>query len=788
MDKLIAGAPADLSAGISLERSFGTWSSDYPNAMTWLPLGLIVTPVAYAESTGKATDFPAGQDIRFGRHALNASTVQSSLQHAGTSLDWSYSKQELFSVQGQWSTTSFGEWGLRFWVCLALWAEGGQRWHWDTELEAAVVQAGHRYGVLTVNPSPLLTTGHESIVDLTIELEAHGYFFLESRSNEAPLLALRFNLEEAPSAQFGFAIGDDLNETLTRAKLAMSLGSYQSDELPVSTKQQETNLQISSNDATEVHALENQISQTLPSQTIGSAGALDAVNDIVAWNTVFDNVNQRPYTVLSRNWTTQKFGGFGVWLNDVLLSALLCNMVDAQSARDNLLAVMAGATPQGNLPCLLTGNDAWIDRSQPPIAAYVTMMCHLRNPDRPLLQRVVPLLQRAYAWWWQSRDPEHSGLVRYGTSAIGSGLYRGTKLAAKDESGMDNSPIHDEANIDTETGLLDSYDVGLNALLALEGELLSALLKELGRNDEAQALEQQTTVHKKAIRTRLWDESRQVFANRLTNGKFVRSLAPTSFYPMIAGIPTSEQSRLLLDHLKDENGFGGQFRLPSTRRDDPAFADNVYWRGRVWPPMNYFTWAGLRRAGCHSRSVELAAELAAESFALFNMAWKSGRIAAENYSAVDGTIDDQPDTDTFYAWSALMPSMAVAEIIDVTPWEGFTLTNGADVKLGPVVTPNGPCSLEILNANLRLIQDTSALLETNIPGRLRHLSMRTDRLRLQLPDNAIAGQIIIPALSLPVLALQGDQAIDTQLQDGRLVIHTRSVLSDEDRAIDVVLP
>lgn len=786
MDNLVArgpqkpGAPADLSAGISLERGFGTWSSDYPNAMTWLPLGLTVAPVAYAASTGEATDFPAGQGIRYGRHALNASTVQSQLMHAGTNLDWSYCKHELFSVQGRWSATTLGEWGLRFWVCLALWAEGGHLWRWDSTLEAAVVRVGHRYGVLTVNPSPLLITGHESIIDLINELETHGYFFLESRQHEASLLALRFNLEEASSANFGFAIGDDLIETLKRAKLTMGYDPHAPDVPLIQSNKAEAPPAVSLSSEL---SLQNMVSVLLPSQTVSSEGALDAVNDIVAWNTVFDKVNHRPYTALSRNWTTQKFGGFGVWLNDILLSALLCNMVDAQSARDNLCAVTAGTTPQGNLPCLLTGNDAWIDRSQPPIAAYVTMLCHLRNPDKPLLERVVPLLQRAYTWWWQMRDPEHSGLVRYGTSAVGSGLYRGTKLAAKDESGMDNSPTHDEAEIDTVTGLLDSFDVGLNALLALEGELLAALLKELGRIDEADAIAQQTATHKSAIRSHLWDDSRQVFANRLTNGQFVKSLAPTSFYPLLAGIPSAEQSRSLLDHLNDENSFGGKFRLPSTTRDDPAFNDNVYWRGRVWPPMNYFTWAGLRRTGHTGES----ARLAEESFALFNRAWKTNRNAAENFSAIDGAIDDQPDTDNFYTWSALMPAMAVAEIIDVTPWEGFTLTNGVDVKLGPVLTPNGPCSVEVRNSNLRLIHHTSILFESNIPGRLRHLSLRADRLRLQLPKNAIAGEITIPASSMPVLARQGDQEIDTRLQDGRLFIQTRSVRGDEDRAVDVVL-
>jgi putative isomerase len=48
-----------------------------------------------------------------------------------------------------------------------------------------------------------------------------------------------------------------------------------------------------------------------------------AVRDVVAWNTVLDRPNMRWFTILSRNWTEAKFGGWGVWLNDVLFHALL---------------------------------------------------------------------------------------------------------------------------------------------------------------------------------------------------------------------------------------------------------------------------------------------------------------------------------------------------------------------------------------------------------------------------------------------------------------------------------
>ena len=746
-----AGAPADRSGGVALERAFGTWSSEHPLAMSYLPLGLTLTPVAYAASTGKATAFPAGASLRLGRHSADASLVEVALDHAGTQLDWRYVKSEPFSVQGGWSVTRFGEWGLRFWVCLALNAADGTAWQWDAAHGVAVIRIGHRYGVVLTDQAPLLVTGHADLAALGAELEQHGYFFLESRTDTGPLLALRFNLEEAPSARFGFAVGDDLSDALARARDAL---------------------------ATEPDPA------ALPCQTGGGEGALDAVRDIMAWNTLFDPVNGRRYTALSRNWTSAKFGGFGVWLNDVLLSAALCATVDADSARDNLLAVLAGATPQGNLPCLLTGNDAWIDRSQPPIAAYVLMMLHLRSPDPALLDRVVPALLRAYDWWWRARDPQGTGLVVYGTSPVGAGLYRGTKLGAKDESAMDNSPTHDEATLDPATGLLDSHDVGLNALLALEGEMLARLLTELGRSDDASSLALRVEAHKAAIRDRLWDPVRGVFANRLTNGRFVRSLAPTSFYPLLAGIPTPDQTRALLVQLHDPQGFGGPFRLPSTRRDDPAFADNIYWRGRVWPPMNWFTWAGLRRAGL----ADEAAALAGESHALFRKVWESHRHAAENFSATSGAATDQPDTDTFYAWSALMPAMAVAEVADVTPWEGFSLTTGLDVVIGPLATPCGRCRITVRDGILRLTRSGTVVLETDIPGRLTQIELSPRRLRLKLPAFSAAGWLRIPALAGPLIALQGGQPLVTTLEGGMLTLHNRATLKDSDCEIDVVLP
>ena len=72
---------------------------------------------------------------------------------------------------------------------------------------------------------------------------------------------------------------------------------------------------------------------SLPSQTGALSGGLDAIRDVMGWNTVWDPVNARPYTSISRNWNEAKFGGFGVWLDDQLYAALLAGLFDPELAR-----------------------------------------------------------------------------------------------------------------------------------------------------------------------------------------------------------------------------------------------------------------------------------------------------------------------------------------------------------------------------------------------------------------------------------------------------------------------
>jgi putative isomerase len=664
--------------------------------MTYLPLGLTVTPCAYAASTGTFTTFPAtAKGLALGEREVDGSSVRLHLALSGTELDWHYEKASPTQLRGGWAATKFGEWGLRFWVMLVLRLDPGHDgnlagWRYDPETGKLTA---HSRGVdITVegDAAPLMVTFHDSITALEQELKAQGYFYLASRGTEGEVAVLRYNLEEMPRFNFHVDVGHSAGATAPVVK---------------------------------------------PRQSGFDAAPLDALRDLVGWNTVFDSINKRRYMSLSRNWVAQKFGGFGVWLDDLFYHALMSALFDPALARDCIKAVLATETPEGNFACLITGNDRWIDRSQPPICSFILWKIWKHTGDDSLLDLAYQRLLVNHDWWFTHRDGNRDGLLAWGTSPVGDGLYKRTKLGAKNESSMDNSPTHDEAAYDPNSGCLDQADVGLNSLIALDGEILALFARRRGDAKTADRLEARAATLRSRIRDRLWDPQRAIFANRRWNGNFIRSLAPTSFYPMLAGAASAAQQAKLLDWLHDTNAFGGPHRLPSVTRDDPAYHDNVYWRGRVWPPLNYLTYGALKRCGHR----EDATRLAADSVKLFAAAWAK-RQMPENFSAETGAADDQVDTDLFYGWGGLMPLIGINEIIDVTPWDGWEINprpigvTGAgasgDWRLGPLLAFGRVAELVSENGWLTLSLDAQPVLRTDIATRLTQIEIRADGIDL----------------------------------------------------------
>ena len=702
---------------IPLARAWNTWDGARPAEMVFLPLGVRVTPMAYAASVKRATFFKPGEGLRFGPRAADASRVEMQLEHAGTVLDFTYVKPGPFDLIGRWRTKKLGEWGLRFWMVMALSSEDGVPWTYDPATETLAASFGHRQVAVKSSAAALLVTAHASLAALAAEYDEHGYWHLASRAVTGTLMALRYHLEEMPELTFAVAIRDDATAAREQAGELLAVSAVQS-ATPHSVR---------------LPKGEGQGEELIKWQSRGDAhNALCAIRDVMGWNTVFDRINRRPYISLSRNWNQEKFGGFGVWLNDQQYSAYLAGMFDSEQAHENLAAVLAGQTPDGNLPCLVTAKDAWVDRNQLPIGAFLCWLTYLCIRSRPLLELAFEPLLTNHDWWWRRRDGHKSGLVSFGNSPLGTGLYRGTNIGARDESSMDNSPMHDGARLDKATGTLNQWDVGLNSMLALDAEMLARMARELGHSKTAERLEAEATALKHRIQEVFWDETRGIFANKRWSGEFAFSVTPTSFWPLLCGAASSEQAEHLLRHLDDPGSFGGPWGPPSVSRSDPAYKDNVYWRGRIWPPLNWTVWQGLKRYGFEAA----ASTLAAKSWALFVRSWDKNRLCAENYNAETGDVLDQPDTDGFYSWGALMPALAVAEVMDVSAWHGWCLRNdGKDLDFGPVNTPIGKATVGIAGGVLTISRHGQPYLSTNIRGTISNIRIESTSVSMLLPGS-----------------------------------------------------
>lgn len=703
-----------MTTTLPLARQWFTWS-DRPAELVFQPLGLRITPILYSTRLRATSAIePRSDVVRLGPHTLDSGHAEVETEFAGTRLTFRAGSTDPFTLRGGWQAGAPAEWGARFWVVLGLSAPGAEIRH-DPAQGAVFVRQGARWAAIVTRDPAIVVSGHDSLAALRADLESNGYFNLQSRADAAPVLGLRFNLDMMRSGGWAAAVADAPGLALAQARAALATDLPQAPGLH--------------------HGHDG--------------GALDALRDIVGWNTVWDDENARPYTKVTRIWN---LGNFAVWYNDQCYAALLAGVLDTDLARENMVVAHGGATPQGNVACIVTSNDAWVDRSQPPLGALIAWQLYLRSGERSLLTAQYDALLRNQRWWRRERDPQGSGLMSCGSSDVGAALYKGSHFGARNETGMDNSATHDEAAYDPALRSLSTWDLGLNCAVALDAEMLALIAAELGDTAVAAEMQGLAENHRALIREKLWDADRNIFANRQRDGGFVRSLSPTSFYPMLCGAATAEQVAHLLRHMADETTFRAPWPLPNATRDDPAYGDNVYWRGRIWPNVNYLVWLALHRAGL----ADHAARLAAESHALFRRNWDRDRIAGENYNPETGAALDQGDADGFYIWAGLLPLMAVEEICGFSPWQGWVLRNGPDVTLGPVASPLGAVTVTRDAGLLRLARAGAVLLETDHPGSLSQLRMVPGLVSCRL--SAAAGE---SRLTLP--QIRADQVIAVRL-------------------------
>ena len=384
--------------------------------------------------------------------------------------------------------------------------------------------------------------------------------------------------------------------------------------------------------------------------------------------------------------------GWDSWFN-----ALQLAVESPALAWETLLAGLATQYPNGCVPNWRGRFGGTPDRSQPPLAALAAVKLWLRSPRGAMeaptagnhlvlgggpapppqaLHAAYPHLLRWAAWWTAPRgghprrDGNANGLCSWGSdlpllSPEPPPWERDVphhQLAAW-ESGQDDLPTWDEIAFDDASQTLQADVVDLNAYRALDLECLARAALALGRADEADALRRRRDELRTRMNDLLWDEDRGMYVDRLWSGAAVSRTVAAHFLPLAAGIPDRERAKRMLDVLLDERRFWGERVIPTVSRDDPSFGEQQYWRGSIWPPMNYLIVMGLRRYGFDAA----AAELAARGAALFLDSWRRFQTCRENFDSRTGQGFGQ----SHQSWAPLFSLAALEEFADVTPWDGL---------------------------------------------------------------------------------------------------------------------
>ncbi|MFH1745911.1 MAG: trehalase family glycosidase [Planctomycetota bacterium] len=403
------------------------------------------------------------------------------------------------------------------------------------------------------------------------------------------------------------------------------------------------------------------------------AGAPEAMTQAVNWNTLHDSRLRLTLSPVCRDWCIDWRGPivFG-W--DSFFTTAMAAAESRELARMNFESGLAAVDELGFVPNYYMSHGAIsLDRSMPPLGAYVIWKLEQANPDLDWLGRMYPKLRRWHRFWMKNRKSKYD-LLSWGSNPephyefpqllpYNPSLQHTAKCAMY-EAGLDNSPMYDDVAFNEESHVLELADVALNSYYAMDCESLAAIAEALGKPKHAAAYRREYEAIKRRMNQTLWDADSEIYANRHWDGRFSRRWSPSSFFPLAAGIADHDQAGALVErHLLNEAEFWGEFVIPSIARNDPAYPDNDYWRGRIWGPFNFLVAEGLRRY----RFDEVAVELARRGLQMFLRNWRDDGGVYENYNAETGKGADVWNAARLYHWGGLLALVAIQELIDSEP-------------------------------------------------------------------------------------------------------------------------
>jgi hypothetical protein len=273
---------------------------------------------------------------------------------------------------------------------------------------------------------------------------------------------------------------------------------------------------------------------------------------------------------------------------------------------------------------------------QPPIHATAAWQVYRRGADRArataFLEELFPQLRSWHKYLYNERCRNGNGLV---------------EIWHPWESGMDNSPLWDEAldRMSLDSDRIPEYErvdvrvaeaserpsdaeydryvylVGLfrelgyepsrirdaapfalqpvlfNSLLVRSNQDLAEIARVLGSDAEPFETWAQSTA---AGLEDMWDDEQALYVDYdVIAGKAVDVATAAGLAPLYAGVPARSRAERMIDILAGSRvpvGASG-WAVTSLSPADPGFLPTRYWRGPVWPILNWVLQRGLERYG-----------------------------------------------------------------------------------------------------------------------------------------------------------------------------------------------
>lgn len=701
--------------------------------MEHLATGLSIIPGAFSEAESTYSQFPFDENMRLYEHDMRGNYCRLRGVHAQAEFEIEYLKPDPWTVLLRMTETKPPrEWGIRYHMLVSLGFEEGAGQMWVTPEGHVCGKVDHyRIAVCSAGDPP-----YDAVPALTSDTVGNrmadkGYKSTVASEDEAPRwVTCRYVLEQSPQVCLAVSIAHDGQTARIQAEQAALL--FRDWEA-----QKELALREYPSSGDTLHS-----------------GMAEAVGEVMAWNAMYSRELHRSYHSIAKTWN-QNFGGWYLFFSDSCYQILMASASgDMEMAEHDLDYALSAATPDGNFAGMLSPYQKWVDRTQPPVLGFCLWMHYLWSGDLHAIARAYPILRRAQDWYLSRRCSGEARLIRLGTSHTGDGSYRGTKLAAKNEAAMDNSPMYDGASFDQKSGLLEMYDVGISSQLALDFECTAQIAERLGRQEEAAWLSRTAEELRREINRCLWDEADGIYANRHLDGRFGLT-SPTSFYPLAAGVPDAARLESSIRHIFDPAEFFTECPLIAINAKDPSGHENRYWRGRTWAPQSFWTYLGLRRFG---REAE-ANQLAGHAVRYFEKHWKDKRRSFENYNPFTGEGTDTVDSQPFYSWTALLPLIWSMEQFGVTPWDGFYfgMYDGSPFHQKNRWYQGRLYHVTCDGSITTLFRSGEVIFRSNLRTRFRHFVYDGQRCEVTVaaPEK---GWVEFPGLSPQVLLINGHQA------------------------------